>query len=78
MYFFSTAYMLCIGHFHGETAEFYWVELNQLGPQVQQMNNGNRQDTIINHHSHWNWKKTEKMSEFAELTLDSTDGNPSR
>ncbi|KAF9545129.1 hypothetical protein CPC08DRAFT_798420 [Agrocybe pediades] len=25
------------------------------------MNNGNRQDTIIDHHSYWNWLKTVNM-----------------
>lgn len=60
-YLFGTAYMECIGHFHGETAEHYWAEANQLGPHVRQMNLGHRQDTIINHHGDWNHKKTMKM-----------------
>lgn len=60
-YEFSTAYMDCAGHFHGETAEHYWPEANQLGPLVRQMNNGNRQDTLIDHNNDWNWKKTQKM-----------------
>ncbi|KAJ7844019.1 hypothetical protein B0H14DRAFT_2248006, partial [Mycena olivaceomarginata] len=46
------------GDFHGETAEQYWPEANQLGPHVRQMNNGHRQDTMINHHGDWNHKKT--------------------
>ncbi|KAJ6474802.1 hypothetical protein C8R45DRAFT_935329 [Mycena sanguinolenta] len=50
-YLFGTAYMECVGHFHGETAEHYWPEANQLGPHVRQMNLGHRQDTIINHHT---------------------------
>ncbi|KAJ7815199.1 hypothetical protein B0H14DRAFT_3746508 [Mycena olivaceomarginata] len=53
-YLFGTAYMECVGHFHGETAEHYC----QLGPHVRQMNLGHRQDTIINHHGDWNHKKT--------------------
>jgi hypothetical protein len=57
-YLFGTAYMECVGHFHGETAEHYWPEANQLGPHVRQMNLGHRQDTIINHHGDWNHKKT--------------------
>ncbi|KAJ7113877.1 hypothetical protein C8R44DRAFT_630668 [Mycena epipterygia] len=57
-YLFGTAYMECVGHFHGETAEQYWPEANQLGPHVRQMNNGHRQDTMINHHNDWNHKKT--------------------
>ncbi|KAJ2913528.1 hypothetical protein MD484_g6884, partial [Candolleomyces efflorescens] len=48
--------------FHGETAEQYWAELNQLGPQIRQMNHGRRHDTIINSHNHWNSKKVENMS----------------
>lgn len=57
-YLFGTSYMECVGHFHGETAEQYWSEANQLGPHVRQMNNGHRQDTMINHHGDWNYKKT--------------------
>ncbi|KAJ7913820.1 hypothetical protein B0H13DRAFT_1446350, partial [Mycena leptocephala] len=30
-YLFGTAYMVCVGHFHGESAEQYWPESNQLG-----------------------------------------------
>lgn len=63
LYGFGTAYMPCIGHFHGETAEHYWPEANQLGPHVRQMNSGHRQDTLIDHHGDWNWKKTIKMGE---------------
>ncbi|KAF7371602.1 CxC2 domain-containing protein [Mycena venus] len=55
-YRFGTAYMECIGHFHGETAEHYWPEANQLGPIVRQMNNGHRQDTLIHNHGDWNHK----------------------
>ena len=40
MYWFSTAYLECVGHFHGETAEHEHPELNKLGPQVMQMNHG--------------------------------------
>ncbi|KAJ7269212.1 hypothetical protein C8J57DRAFT_1469013 [Mycena rebaudengoi] len=66
-YLFGTAYMECVGHFHGETVEHYWPEANQLGPNVRQMNLRHRQDTIINHHGNWNHKKTMKIpSDFAE------------
>ncbi|KAJ6490891.1 hypothetical protein C8R45DRAFT_901278 [Mycena sanguinolenta] len=61
-YRFGTAYMECIGHFHGETAEHYWPEANQLGPIVRQMNNGHRQDTLIHNHGDWNHKKTMKLA----------------
>jgi hypothetical protein len=60
-YLFGTAYMECVGHFHGESAEQYWPESNQLGPHVRQMNNGHRQDTMINHHGDWNYKKSAQI-----------------
>ena len=63
-YLYSSAYVPGSGHFHGETAEMTWVELNQLAPQTRQMNNGHRHDTIIDHHSHWNWMKTSNMGAF--------------
>ncbi|KAJ7801345.1 hypothetical protein B0H14DRAFT_2615380 [Mycena olivaceomarginata] len=44
-----------------------WPEANQLGPHVRQMNLGHRQDTMINHHGDWNYKKTMKIaSDLAE------------
>ncbi|KAJ7697398.1 hypothetical protein B0H17DRAFT_1130376 [Mycena rosella] len=60
IYAYSTAYMLVTTHFHGETAEHYWPELNQIGPQTRQMNPGHRQDTVISHHGDWNYKKLAK------------------
>ncbi|KAJ7776208.1 hypothetical protein B0H16DRAFT_1302413 [Mycena metata] len=70
-YLFGTAYMECIGHFHGETAEHYWPEANQLGPHVRQMNLGHRQDTMVQHHGDWNYKKTAKItSDLAEDIVD--------
>ncbi|KAJ7588670.1 hypothetical protein C8J56DRAFT_1077886, partial [Mycena floridula] len=71
MYLFAAAYMKYVGHFHGETAEHYWPEFNQLGPHVKQMNGGHRQDTIIDHHSDWNWKKMMQMYNtlYDEITL---------
>jgi len=62
-YLYSSAYVEHAGHFFGETAEHVWPELNQLGAQTRQMNNGHRQDTIIDHHSHWNWMKTSNLGE---------------
>jgi hypothetical protein len=67
MYNFSCAYVEGACHFQGETAEMTWVELNQLAPQTRQMNNGHRQDTIIDHHSHWNWMKTSNMGASSPL-----------
>ncbi|KAJ7166380.1 hypothetical protein C8R43DRAFT_1103994 [Mycena crocata] len=61
-YQFGTAYMDCIGHFHGETAEAYWPSANKIGGHARQMNNGHRQDTLIDNANDWNWKKTVNMS----------------
>lgn len=61
MYNYASSYVVNAGHFHGETAEHYWPECNQLGGQIRQMNNGHRQETLIDHHSDWNWKKTMNM-----------------
>jgi Kyakuja-Dileera-Zisupton transposase len=58
MYLYSSAYMDCMCHFHGETAEQLWPEANQVGAHVKQMNNGHRQDTLNDHYGDWNWKKT--------------------
>ncbi|KAJ7933210.1 hypothetical protein B0H13DRAFT_1592433, partial [Mycena leptocephala] len=66
-YLFGTAYMECVGHFHGESAEQYWPESNQLGSHVRQMNNGHRQDTMIKHHGDWNAKKTASIGELPPL-----------
>ena len=63
-YLFSSAYTPNAGHFHGETAEHIWPESNQLGPQTRQMNNGHCQDTIIDHHNDWNWKKMSNLGMF--------------
>ena len=68
MYRYSSSYTEGAGHFHGETAEMTWAESNQLGAQTRQMNNGHRQDTIINAASDWNWKKIVNMG-----TLDVFD-----
>jgi hypothetical protein len=72
MYIYSGAYTSNAGHFHGETAEQYWVELNQLGPQTRQMNNGHRQDCIIDSHNDWNWKKTRQMRTSLPFFLTSS------
>ncbi|THU92548.1 hypothetical protein K435DRAFT_800385 [Dendrothele bispora CBS 962.96] len=66
MVVFGTPYQWCVGHFHGETAEYYWVELNQVGGYTRQMNDGHREDTIIAHHNDWNWRKTVNMDRLAQ------------
>ncbi|KAI0026428.1 hypothetical protein K488DRAFT_75352, partial [Vararia minispora EC-137] len=60
-YEFATAYLSGFGHFHGETVEHYWAEINQIGPMIRQMNGGRRHDTLNDHHGDWNWKKTIKL-----------------
>jgi len=67
MYLFSSAYVPGAGHKQGETAEMTWAEFNQLGPQTRQMNNGHRQDTIIDHYGDWNWKKTANMRKHSSF-----------
>jgi Kyakuja-Dileera-Zisupton transposase len=61
MYLYASAYMDCVGHFHGETAEHPWPEMNQVGAHVKQMNNGHRQDTLNDNYGDWNWRKTMNM-----------------
>ncbi|KAJ7025262.1 hypothetical protein C8F04DRAFT_1269385 [Mycena alexandri] len=68
MYKFATCLMLATGHFHGESAEYYWPELNQIGTQVTQMGGGRRQDVIAVNHNDWNYKKTAKA--FTLLLAD--------
>ncbi|THU99408.1 hypothetical protein K435DRAFT_659064, partial [Dendrothele bispora CBS 962.96] len=63
-------YHWCVGHFHGETAEYYWVELNQVGAFTRQMNDGHREDTIIAHHMDWNWRKTVNLADRLAQDLD--------
>lgn len=58
---YGPSYIVCIGHFHAETAEHYWPECNQVGAYTRQMNGGHRHDTIIDHHSDWNFKKMINM-----------------
>ncbi|KAJ7027283.1 hypothetical protein C8F04DRAFT_1267195 [Mycena alexandri] len=73
MYKFATCYMLATGHFHGESAEYYWPELNQIGTQVTQMAGGRRQDIIALHHNDWNNKKTAKASTLLLADLIKSD-----
>ncbi|KAJ3963950.1 hypothetical protein EV361DRAFT_956450 [Lentinula raphanica] len=66
---FAHNYRWCTGHFHGETAEFYWVELNQVGGYTRQMNDGHREDTITAHHHDWNHRKTINSAELIAQAL---------
>jgi hypothetical protein len=59
-YVYAPAYVPCIGHFFGETAEFVWPYLNSIAGQTRQMTNGRRQDTIIRHENEWNGRKNQR------------------
>ncbi|KAJ6607969.1 hypothetical protein B0H10DRAFT_2304322 [Mycena sp. CBHHK59/15] len=61
MYLFGTAYMDCVTHFHGETAEAYWPSGNKIGAHARQANNGHRQDMLIDNANDHNWKKIVNM-----------------
>ncbi|KAF9541334.1 hypothetical protein CPC08DRAFT_650609 [Agrocybe pediades] len=69
MYLYSSSYTECAGHFHGETAEFEWPEVNQLAPQTRQMNEGARQDALIGLHGDWNLKKVVNMPSLLLASL---------
>ncbi|KAJ7821593.1 hypothetical protein B0H14DRAFT_2599088 [Mycena olivaceomarginata] len=60
-YLFGTAYMDCVGHFHGETAKAYWPSANKIGGHTRQANNGHRQDMLVDNANDWNWKKIVNM-----------------
>ena len=59
-YVYAPAYVPCIGHFFGETAEFVWPYLNSVAGQTRQMTNGRRQDTIIRYENEWNERKNQR------------------
>ncbi|KAF9072519.1 hypothetical protein BDP27DRAFT_1493003, partial [Rhodocollybia butyracea] len=54
---FNPTYCPSWGHFHGETAEQPWVELNQLAGSARQMNSGHRMGYLSFHYRYWNWRK---------------------
>ncbi|KAJ8096384.1 hypothetical protein PM082_011546 [Marasmius tenuissimus] len=56
-YLYSSAFKPCTGHFHAETAEYYWPNLNAIAGACRQMNPGRRHDAIIQNHGDWNWRK---------------------
>lgn len=60
-YLFACIYLVCLAHFHGETAEHVWPELNTLCGQLSQMNRGPREELIIAHSGYWNHKKLMTM-----------------
>lgn len=54
---FNVPYHWCNAHVHGESIEQPWIEFNQVGGYTRQMNDANREDTIIAHINDWNYKK---------------------
>ncbi|KAK0211996.1 hypothetical protein IW262DRAFT_1467410 [Armillaria fumosa] len=71
IYRYGSAYMECNGHNHMEGIEQLWIGLNMLATQTCQMNNGFRQDTLINHHGDHNWKKT--IGQVPHLVVELTE-----
>ncbi|KAK0467490.1 hypothetical protein IW261DRAFT_1346280, partial [Armillaria novae-zelandiae] len=71
IYQYGSAYMECNGHNHMEGIEQLWIGLNMLAAQTRQMNNGFRQDTLINHHGDHNWKKT--IGQIPRLVIELTE-----
>ncbi|KAK0476510.1 hypothetical protein IW261DRAFT_1567207 [Armillaria novae-zelandiae] len=71
IYQYGSAYMECNGHNHMEGIEQLWIGLNMLAAQTCQMNNGFRQDTLINHHGDHNWKKT--IGQIPRLVIELTE-----
>ena len=61
VYKYSCSYTANAGHFHGETAEHEWAEMNQVASQTRQMNTGQRHDVFIDHANDWGWEKTKQM-----------------
>ncbi|KAK0472410.1 hypothetical protein IW261DRAFT_1571030 [Armillaria novae-zelandiae] len=72
IYLYGSGYFQCNGHNHREGIEQYWAVINALGPQIRQMNNGYRQDTLIIHHGDHNWKKT--YTQAYRLVIELEDG----
>jgi hypothetical protein len=64
IYFFSTYYHDCMGHFTGVGAEQFWADNNQIGPQIRQMGGGSRQDKLTQNIRAWNFKKYIKTCKF--------------
>ncbi|PBK85148.1 hypothetical protein ARMGADRAFT_942468 [Armillaria gallica] len=62
-YLFACIYSVCLTHFHGETAEHVWPELNALCGQLSQMNRGPHEELIVVHSGFWNHKKLIRMCE---------------
>ncbi|KAJ3979929.1 hypothetical protein F5890DRAFT_1420566 [Lentinula detonsa] len=69
-YLYCYVYKMCMGHFHGETAEYAWAIFNAIGPSVLQMSIGHHIDTLIIHYGDWNWRKVVGLSRQLEKDLN--------
>ncbi|KAE9397267.1 hypothetical protein BT96DRAFT_941094 [Gymnopus androsaceus JB14] len=65
IYKFNSAYIPGAGHKHGESVEQQWVELNQLGGSVRQMNAGHRMEVLTDHYTYNNFRKNVEMPQLA-------------
>ncbi|KAJ3792282.1 hypothetical protein GGU11DRAFT_862061 [Lentinula aff. detonsa] len=69
-YLYCYVYKMCMGHFHGKTAEYAWAIFNAIGPSVLQMSIGHCIDTLIIHYGDWNWRKVVGSSRQLEKDLN--------
>ncbi|KAF9065885.1 hypothetical protein BDP27DRAFT_1228406, partial [Rhodocollybia butyracea] len=70
-YEFNAAYIPGAAHKHGKSVEQQWVELNQLGGSVRQMNAGHRMEVLSDHYSYNNFRKNVEMPQlFLRLYKD--------
>ncbi|KAJ7060638.1 hypothetical protein C8F01DRAFT_1369612 [Mycena amicta] len=60
---FQPAYFPCHCHFHGESAETIWPNLNAFAPSFRQMNAGARQDSINFAMDIWNRNKILRLAD---------------
>ncbi|KAE9392533.1 hypothetical protein BT96DRAFT_830492, partial [Gymnopus androsaceus JB14] len=71
IYEFNAAYIPSAAHKHGETVEQQWVELNQLGGSIRQMNAGHRMEVLTDHYTYNNFRKNVEMPQlFLRLHKD--------
>ncbi|KAJ7059722.1 hypothetical protein C8F01DRAFT_1059095 [Mycena amicta] len=59
---YQPAYFPCRAHFHGESAETIWPNLNAYGPSLRQMNAGARHDSINFAMDSWNRNKIIRLA----------------
>ncbi|KAE9406332.1 hypothetical protein BT96DRAFT_811095 [Gymnopus androsaceus JB14] len=67
---YNVPYHWCNANTHGESIEQLWIEFNQVGGYTRQMNDVNREDTIIAHINDWNHKKFINSCESLICCLD--------